>query len=68
MNSSRKSTATQADTGTAPVLVSEGGAAYHPQRSNDPMAAWMDLMEAVEALCPRWPARPQRMAPAGFRL
>lgn len=22
------------------------------------MDAWMDLMEAVEALCPHWPARP----------
>lgn len=68
MNSSRKSNATRRDSGTGPVLVSEGGVAYHPSRSNDPVAAWMDLMEAVEALCPRWPARPQRLKPAGFRL
>jgi len=44
------------------------GKAIRPARSNDPVAAWMDLMEAVEALCPRWPPRPQRMVTAGFRL
>ncbi len=68
MKSSPKSTATNPDNGARPVLVSEGGAARHPLRTDDPVAAWMDLMEAVEALCPVWPARPQRMAPAGFRL
>jgi hypothetical protein len=23
----------------------------------DPIAAWLDLMEVVEALCPQWPER-----------
>ncbi len=23
----------------------------------NPIAAWLDLMEVVEALCPEWPAR-----------
>lgn len=68
MNSSPKSTLANADNGAGPVLVSEAGAVWHPLRTDDPVAAWMDLMEAVEALCPSWPARPQRMAPAGFRL
>ncbi len=68
MNSPRKSIAPKPEAATGPVLVSEGGAAYRPLRSNDPIAAWMDLMEAVEALCPRWPTRPQRVEAAGFRL
>ncbi len=68
MSSSPKSTATNPDNGAGPVLVSEGGAAWHPLRTDDSVAAWMDLMEAVEALCPSWPARPQRMEPADFRL
>lgn len=68
MNSSPKSIASRPEGATGAVLVSEGGAAWKPARSNDPVAAWMDLMEAVEALCPRWPPRLQRMEAAGFRL
>lgn len=35
-----------------------GGAPYAPPQARDPIAAWMELMEVVESLCPRWPARP----------
>jgi hypothetical protein len=41
-----------------PVLVGEGGLPYTPEPCRDPLVAWMDLMEVVEALCPRWPERP----------
>ena len=44
-----------------PQLVAEGGAAYRPSQSADPFAAWMDLMETVEALCPQWPQRAQSL-------
>jgi hypothetical protein len=40
-----------------PLLVAEGGVAYRLSDSADPFSAWMDLMEAVEALCPEWPRR-----------
>lgn len=40
----------------APFAAS-GGAAYVRSETQDPIAAWMDLMEVVEILCPRWPAR-----------
>lgn len=54
MNSSTKP---PADARPAP-FVREGGAHYEPTRSSDPIRRWMDLMEAVEALCPHWPERP----------
>ena len=50
------------------LAAAKAGAIHHHVRSSDPIAAWMDLMEAVEILCPRWPPRLQRMDPAGFRL
>lgn len=41
-----------------PVFIAaEAGVAYQPERSNDPLADWMGLMEVVEALCPVWPER-----------
>jgi len=40
-----------------PIFVREGGAAYRPS-NGDGFEAWINLMEAVEALCPRWPERP----------
>lgn len=40
-----------------PLLVAEAGVAYRPPNMIDPFFAWMDLMEAVEALCPEWPMR-----------
>lgn len=35
--------------------------------AQDPIAAWLDLMEVVEALCPQWPQRSAR-ALREFRL
>ena len=34
-----------------------GGSAYTRPGNSDPVEAWMDLMEIVEILCPRWPIR-----------
>ena len=31
---------------------------YRLSELTDPFAAWLDLMETVEALCPQWPERP----------
>lgn len=66
MNSSPASTASPAPREGAPLAASAGAADGLPV-APDPIAAWMDLMEAVEALCPRWPDRPR---PAGrdYRL
>jgi hypothetical protein len=49
------------------LLVAEAGVPYQPGPLADPIAAWLDLMEAVEALCPKWP---QQAAPRGrdYRL
>lgn len=49
-------------------LVAEGGIARVPSAAADPYLAWMDLMEAVEALCPRWPERPASTVATDFRL
>jgi hypothetical protein len=38
-------------------LANAGGVAYAPANARDPIAAWMELMEVVEMLCPRWPER-----------
>ena len=40
-----------------PVLVREGGVPYRLSKTTDGIEAWISLMEAVEALCPRWPER-----------
>ena len=63
MNSSPKSTDER------PILlVAEAGVPYASTPAGDPIVAWMDLMEAVEALCPKWPPRPPLVASANFRL
>jgi hypothetical protein len=41
---------------STPLIVAEAGVAYAPQH-RAPIAAWIELMEVVEVLCPRWPAR-----------
>lgn len=51
-----------------PVLVRDGGAQFAPVHGRDPLEAWVDLMDAVEALCPEWPERAARHHAAGFRL
>ena len=44
-------------TGAPILLVADGGLQNILPRSSDPIGDWIDLMEAVEALCPEWPAR-----------
>ncbi len=56
----------EAENSMAP-LAADGGVAYAPTPAQDPFQAWMDLMEVVEALCPRWPVRP-RLIGGDFRL
>ena len=38
-------------------LAAAGGVSYAPKTQRDPITAWIELMEVVEALCPRWPER-----------
>lgn len=64
MNSSPKSTGPEAK----PLLVAEGGVGYVPPPQPDPIAAWVELMEVVEALCPRWPVRERKLEAVRFRL
>jgi hypothetical protein len=46
---------------TQPLFVSEGGVEYRVSDAADPFDAWIQLMEAVEALCPQWPERAHRI-------
>lgn len=63
MNSSPKS-----EPAAEPVLVREGGVEYRPTPSPDPLVAWVELMELVEMLCPRWPPRAPAIEPGRFVL
>lgn len=65
MNSS---TGTEADDRPRIVLVREAGVPYAASLDTDPVVAWMSLMEVVEALCPRWPAREPSKAWERFLL
>ena len=48
----------------APILlVADGGLQDTLPRSSDPIADWIDLMEVVEALCPKWLAPEAPEAP-----
>ena len=69
MNSSRNSTVTGPGTSPVPepILVKDGGVSARTT-PRDPIAAWMELMEVVEALCPRWPERPHVFRGSTFRL
>ena len=53
MSSSQNST----DKPRAMLLVAEGGVPYRLREEADSIDAWIELMEAVEALCPEWPRR-----------
>lgn len=44
-------------TGAPIVLVADGGLQNTLPQSSDPIGDWIDLMETVEALCPKWTAR-----------
>lgn len=35
-----------------------GGTAYARPSGGEPIVSWMELMDVVEILCPRWPDRP----------
>lgn len=68
MISSRKSTDTGYSARREPILAGEGGLPAPVEPTRDPIAAWMELMEVVEALCPRWPERPRCLRGTEFRL
>jgi hypothetical protein len=38
-------------------MANAGGVPYAPETRRDPFETWMELMEVVEMLCPRWPER-----------
>lgn len=57
MNLSKNAAVKSAGAGLSPVLVVEGGLAFQASGYADPIVAWMELMEVVEALCPQWPTR-----------
>lgn len=56
MNGSLKSQNEQAKSGTQPLIGAAVVSAPLPARSD--LSDWVDLMETVEALCPKWPVRP----------
>jgi hypothetical protein len=56
MSSSPRSTTRQQRIQDAPLAAS-AGKPYAPERRGNPVDQWMELMEVVEALCPRWPER-----------
>ncbi|MBS0462060.1 MAG: hypothetical protein JSS41_06265 [Proteobacteria bacterium] len=47
-------------------LVADGGVPFRPP-PGDPIQAWLELMEVVEALCPVWPVATPA-AEGGYRL
>ena len=63
MSSSQNST----DKPRATLLVAEGGVPYRLREGADSIDVWIELMEAVEALCPRWPERARSIS-GDFRL
>lgn len=67
MSSSPKSTGRRAEPRSGPILVEGGGESARP-KPRDPIPAWMQLMEVIEALCPRWPERPAAIRGSRFRL
>jgi hypothetical protein len=67
MNSSTNARSTQAGPDDA-VLVRDAGFAFRPRPPRDPIAAWMDLMEVVQMLCPVWLVRTEPMRGSDWRL
>jgi hypothetical protein len=65
---SQKSASQPAEREPDALIVRDGGLPYAPSGVRDPFEAWAELMEVVEALCPRWPARPRSANKASFRL
>lgn len=56
MTSSTNSAPKQRASDVAPFAASGGVACVRAPRGSS-VDAWMDLMETVELLCPRWPER-----------
>lgn len=55
--------------GTGPVILfADGGRPFRPPPAGDPYAEWLDLMEVVEALCPRWPPRRPHAIGSQYKL
>jgi hypothetical protein len=50
------------------VLAREAGVPFLPRPALDPIAEWIDLMEAVQALCPVWPVRTEPLRGDNWRL
>lgn len=65
---SQKSASQPAEREPDALLVRDGGLPYTPSGEGDPFEAWAELMGVVEALCPRWPARPRSSNKASSRL
>lgn len=51
-----------------PLLVAEAGEAYRALPEGDPVAAWLDLLEAVEALAPASSPAPEPLVLRDCRL
>lgn len=66
MNSSDKTSGQTSTVKT--VLVKEAGVSFQPQATTDPIAAWLDLMEVVQALCPVWPPSEKTLNGTHWRL
>jgi hypothetical protein len=62
-----KSSRTSTERVPEALLVREAGVPYRPSPARDPFEAWIALMEAVEALCARWPPREHQMT-GNFKL
>ncbi|MBA2079610.1 hypothetical protein [Rhodanobacter sp. PCA2] len=66
MNSSPKSTTTHADRVAEPLAGDYVTSAPLPGKGD--LSDWVELMEAVEALCPVWPERPKVVADGSYKL
>jgi 2-methylisocitrate lyase-like PEP mutase family enzyme len=67
MNSSINASKTAAGPDDA-VLVREAGAPFLPPPALDPIAQWISLTEAVQALCPAWLVRTKPTLGNNWRL
>ena len=58
---------TQADIQRAAEIFARDGTCVYLRTESSDFSDFIELMEAVEALCPRWPAREHRMT-GDFKL
>jgi hypothetical protein len=52
-----RSTAIPEKPDTEAPLIASAGPSEAPVLLRDPFVAWIELMEVVEMLCPKWPER-----------